>query len=157
VQRAWLGVTIAAVDDDIAKSLDLAHVEGVILKSIVKGGAAQSKLTKGDVITKLNNIPVNSPAEFNGVLAVYRPGEYINIDYIRNKKLYNAEVLLHNHLNTTELISIRKDKVLKDIGIEIRDLSLQESISLGKHGVKVISVQRGSPTSIALPCYALTS
>ncbi len=159
VQRAWLGVTIAAVDNAVAKSLEMPNVQGVILKSIVKGGAAQSKLTKGDVIVKLNNISVNSPAEFNGVLAIFRPGEYINIDYIRKNKRYNTDVLLQNHLNTTEMISIRKDKVLKDIGIEVRDLSIQELSTLGEKGIKVISVQRGSPSSNANmePDYIITS
>lgn len=159
VQRAWLGAAIAAVDHDIAQSLGMSKIEGVILKTIHKGGAAFSKLTKGDVITKMNGIPVNTPAEFNGILARFRPGEYVAIDYIRNKKSYHADIILQNHLNTTDLISVRKDKVLQELGIEIRNLSFEEMGLYGRRGIKVISVKKGSPASLANlePDYIITS
>jgi len=159
VQRAWLGAAIATVDNDVAESLGMSKIEGVILKTIHKGGAAFSKLTKGDVITKMNGIAVNTPAEFNGILARFRPGEYVTVDYIRNKKTYSTDIILQNHLNTTDMISVRKDKVLKDIGIEIRNLSFDEMGLYGLIGIKVISVQKGSPASIANlePDYIITS
>ncbi len=144
VQRAWIGATIAAVDNDIAQSLGMANVEGVIVRSVIKGGAAYSTLTKGDVITHLNKVPVNTPAEFNGILARFRPGEFINVQFIRGKKSFNSDVILQNHLNTTDFISIRRDKEFMDLGIEIRNLSGPELDATGTNGLKVISVVRGS-------------
>jgi Do/DeqQ family serine protease len=144
VQRAWIGATIAAVDNDIAESLGLQDIEGVIVRSVTKGGAAYSTLTKGDVITHLNKVPVNSPAEFNGILARFRPGEYINVQFIRGKKPFNSDVILQNHLNTTDFISIRRDKEFMKLGIELRNLSGPELDATGSNGLKVISVTKGS-------------
>lgn len=159
VQRAWLGAEISDVNNNIAESLGLQDVKGVIVKTIRKGGAASSKLTKGDVITSLNGIPVNNPAEFNGLLARFSPGEYVSLDFIRNKKSYSAELLLQNHLNTTDFITVSRDKVLADLGIEVRNLSQEEVEVLGRNGVKVISVVRGSACSIANmePDYIISS
>lgn len=159
VQRAWLGAGIATVDHDVAESLGMSKIEGVILKTIHKGGAASSKLTKGDVIVKMNGHQVNTPAEFNGILARFRPGEYVTVDYIRNKKQFSTDIILQNHLNTTDFISIRKDKVLQDLGIEIRNLSFEEMGLYGRKGIKIISVKKGSPASLANlePDYIITS
>ena len=143
VQRAWIGATIVGVDDDIAQSLGMVDVEGVLVRSVSKGGAAYSTLSKGDVITHLNKHPVNTAAEFNGILARFRPGEYINVKYLRAKKSFDKDIILQNHLNTTDFITIRRDKEFTDLGIEIRNLSSSELEATGADGLKVISVTKG--------------
>ena len=144
VQRAWIGATIVGVDDDIAQSLGMVDVEGVLVRSVSKGGAAYSTLSKGDVITHLNKHPVNTAAEFNGILARFRPGEYINVQYLRAKKSFDKDIILQNHLNTTDFITIRRDKEFSDLGIEIRNVSSSELEASGADGLKVISVTKGS-------------
>jgi len=158
VQRAWIGATIAAVDDNIAQSLGMVNIEGVIVRSVIKGGAAYSTLSKGDVITHLNKVSVNSAAEFNGILARFRPGEYVNVKFIRGKKSFDSDIILQNHLNTTDFISIRRDKEFMDLGIELRNLSGPELDATGSNGLKVISVTRGSTADKANiePGYIIT-
>jgi len=145
VQRAWLGVTLLDVDSKLANSLGLKEVKGLFIESVnPESAAAKAKLRKGDVILQLNGYPTANQAEFNGQLARFSPGEYITLQISRNGTLKDIEVTLHNYMNTTEFISIRKDKVLKDIGVEIRNLSDKEINMLGKNGIKVISVLRHS-------------
>ncbi len=145
VQRAWLGVGIADVDDDIAKSLGLENIQGVIIQSVSRGSAAQkASLVKGDVITSLNGTQTNSIAEFNGVLARFRPGEYLSVEYIHEGVVSQKEIILRNHLNTTELLPIRKDEVLQSLGFELRNLSSNEKYKYNIEGVKVISVYKNS-------------
>jgi len=160
VQRAWLGVGIADVDDDIAKSLSLENIQGVIIKSVSRGSAAQkASLVKGDVITSLNGFTTNSIAEFNGILARFRPGEYLSVEYIHEGEPLKKDIILRNHLNTTELLPIRKDEALKSLGFELRDLSSHEKYKYNIAGVKVISIYKNSLVDKANmePNYIITS
>jgi len=160
VQRAWLGVGIADVDDDIAKSLGLNNIQGVIIQSVSRGSAAQkASLVKGDVIISLNGTKTNSIAEFNGVLARFRPGEYMTVEYIHEGIYMKKDIILRNHLNTTELLPIRKDEVLQSLGFELRDLSSHEKYKYNIEGVKVISVYKnGLVDRVSMePNYIITS
>ena len=58
-----------------------------------------------------------------------------------------AQLTLRNHLNTTDYISVRTDKILRDLGIEIRDLNSIEKDRLKVNGIMVISVSKGSTLS----------
>ena len=56
----------------------------------------------------------------------------------------NFPITLRNHLNTTDYISVRSDKELRDIGIEIRDRNSIEKKRVQTSGIMVISISRGS-------------
>ena len=53
-------------------------------------------------------------------------------------------ITLRNHLNTTDYISVRSDKELRDIGIEIRDRNSIEKKRVQTSGIMVISISRDS-------------
>ena len=52
-----------------------------------KGAAAKAGLKEGDLITKLNGIPVSSGSELVGQIAIYRPGDKIKITTINGMVL----------------------------------------------------------------------
>ncbi|HEX2615999.1 MAG TPA: trypsin-like peptidase domain-containing protein, partial [Flavobacteriales bacterium] len=57
VQRAYLGVSISDIDQDMAKELDLERLKGVYVKGVTEGGAAEKAgLKTGDVIVKVGTI-----------------------------------------------------------------------------------------------------
>src|SRR5207253_1580026 len=60
VRRGQLGVVVQAVTEDMAQSLGLKEVRGVIVGSVQKGSAAdKAGLKQGDVILAFNNTNVN--------------------------------------------------------------------------------------------------
>lgn len=144
VQRGWLGLDISNVNNEIAKDFGLPDVYGVHVEMVLRKGAAkEAGLRKNDIIIDVNGKPTNSTPEFMEQIATYRPGDKLKLRIFRNGIEFTTYATLRNHLNTTDIITVRKDAVLKGIGLEIRDLSSEELIDK-KPGTKVVSVHNGS-------------
>ena len=145
VQRGWLGVDILTVNNELAKKYKLPQVKGVLINRVNPNSAAfDAELKEGDVIVSINNKSTGSSPEFMEQMGVLRPGDVINLEYFRNGKIAITQVILKNQINTTELIATRKDRILTDLGFELRDLSEQEKSKFRKDGVLVTSIYRGS-------------
>ncbi len=69
------------------KKVELLILKTVFVIDVPKEGAAYAAgIKKGDVITRINEIPVTTGAEMVGQIATYRPGDKINISYKRGGK-----------------------------------------------------------------------
>ncbi|HNB30763.1 MAG TPA: hypothetical protein PK931_06935, partial [Saprospiraceae bacterium] len=93
------------------------------------------------------------------IIGVLRPGTQISITFWREKALAKTMAILKNQVNSTELIATRKDPILVEYGIEVRDLSQKEMNDLQIQGVRVINILRNSRiwnTNMA-PNYIITS
>ena len=116
VQRAILGVNIEDMTDELAKDLGLKAVEGVYINRIIQGSSAEDAgMKRGDVIVGINNIRIKTMPELQEQVARYRPGNKINVEYIRKQKRYQTDVILKNKSNTTELTTIADGSVLEDL------------------------------------------
>jgi len=145
VQRGLLGVQISEVTARMAQDLDLPSISGVYIGGVFPGGgASEAELQTGDVIVEINGISTPSVPFLQEQVARFRPGNEIDIAYIRDGQRENATVLLKNQINSTEPIVIRKDPILSKMGVEVRDLSGDEKNDLRAEGVKVISIREGS-------------
>jgi serine protease Do len=145
VQRGWLGVNLEAIDDEKAKALGLPEVAGVQLVTVVRNGAAyEAGLAEDDVITALNGRKVGSMPQFSEIIGTFKPGDKIIIEYIRNGKKDRVIAILRNQLNSTEIVPLRKDKALVELGFEIRDLDQKERLKYKSEGVYVVSIYKNS-------------
>jgi len=143
VQRGILGIGIDEVNDELAKDLGLTSVEGVYITRVSpKSGAADAGLKRGDVIISINNLKTATIPELQEKVARYRPGNKVEVQYIRDGKKYKSNVTLKNKSNTTALIG--ESSMLRDLGFELRDLSKSEREKLKTEGAYVISITRGS-------------
>lgn len=160
VQRGWMGVTINNVDAALASKLKLPSIKGVYIDATTKSGAARAAgLKSNDVITTVNNVPTNSVPEFMEQIGKYSPGDNLAVEYIRNGKKANTTVILRNQLNTTDYVAVRKDKLITDLGFELRDLDSMEKTKYGQAGIYVVSVIKNSiiDNSNLEPGYIITS
>lgn len=160
VQRGWMGITIVNINASIAKDLGVSEVEGVFLELVSKDGAAkEAGLQRKDLLTHVNGFKTSSVPEFMEQVARYRPGDEIKISYIRNGQKRNTQVTLRNQLNTTDFIAVRKDKILSDLGFELRDLDQKESKRLNSKGSYVVSIYNNSTieSTNMEPGYIITS
>ena len=150
---------ITNVNNKMAMEYGLADVYGVHVDMVLKSGAAKKAgIRRHDIIIDVNGKATNSTPEFMEQIARYRPGDKLKLRVFRSGIEFTTYATLRNHLNTTDIIKVRKDAVLKDLGIEIRDLSSDELIDQ-KPGSKVVSVQQGSivgDTNLE-PGYIITS
>lgn len=143
-QRGFLGVSIRSMDDELAKKHGFDKPFGVYMNDVNPGSAAESAgLKKEDVITKINGHEVNSSAELQEQVAQYRPGDKINVEYIRNNKTASVVVELKNKYNTVAKVDNATD-ILNELGITVENLTAPEKASLRvENGVKITDLKNG--------------
>lgn len=145
VQRGKLGITISEVDADIAFSQKLPSISGVLINSInLNSAAAEAGLMTNDVVWKIDDYQISGTSEFYEIINQYRPGDEIELHYYRKGRKKQVSIVLRNYLNTTDFVTVRSDKELKEIGIEIRDLNSIEKDRLNSNGIMIISISKGS-------------
>lgn len=97
VQRGLLGVNITDVTAEIAEKENLKEIKGVYLTGIVDDGAAKAAgLAEKDVVTAINGEPVETTADLQEKVNRYRPGDKVEVKYLRNGKEGNKTVILRN-------------------------------------------------------------
>ncbi len=144
VQRGVLGITIRTVDGNLAKAHDLSTLKGVYVDSLMTPSAAKDAGVKsGDVIIKVNDTPVNTSPELQGIIARHRPGEQVTLTIERKGKEKTIDVILHNQRGDTTITSKETD-VLNVIGAELTDIEADDANRLDiVHGVEVTRLYAG--------------
>ena len=69
------------------------------MQVVPDSGADKAGLKVGDIITKLNNRPVNSTQAFNMYLSRYRPGYKVKVHFTRNGEEKTTWVTLSKRSN----------------------------------------------------------
>ncbi len=145
VQRGKLGISVTDVNADIAKKLKLNQITGVHVSTVnLNSAAAEGGLKKNDVIIAIDGIDIKNSSSFYEVINQYRPGDKLTLQFIRKNQISEQSITLRNHLNTTDYISVRSDKELRELGIEIRDLNSIEKARINSEGIMIISISKGS-------------
>ncbi len=104
-QRAYLGVQVMEMTDQMAKQLGINEVKGVLIGRVVPNAAAdKAGLREGDLLLTVSGVQVNSFAEMMQELGRFAPGDLVNVTYYRNGKTHSATVTLQNSHGTTEII-----------------------------------------------------
>ena len=84
VRRGHLGIGVQLVTEDIARSLGLQNVKGVIVTQVDAGGPAdRAGLKRGDVILALNGNTVTDSNTFRNEIASTSPGSTVSIRILR--------------------------------------------------------------------------
>ncbi len=69
VQKAYFGATFNEIDSKFAKTNNIEKVSGLYVNSTEENGAAQEAgIQNGDIILKINNLPINSFSELKEML-----------------------------------------------------------------------------------------
>lgn len=145
VQRGIMGVYIDEITNRKAKELGLPSVEGVLITRISPGGSAEDAgIEKNDVIISINGVKTRTLPEMQELLGRYRPGNLLQVEYLRKGKSYKVEIILKDKTNGVASISSSEEAILRTLGFELRNLTKEEKKRMQVDGVKVISIYRGS-------------
>ncbi|MCB0706972.1 MAG: trypsin-like peptidase domain-containing protein [Saprospiraceae bacterium] len=146
VQRGILGVGIDELTPRHAENLGLESLEGVYITRVSpESGADEAGLQRGDVVIGINGIPTRSVPELQEIVARFRPGDILNVSYLREGRNGSTDVVLKNQYNDTELaVKQVGETLLRDLGFELRNLNREEIRKVGQIGVYVASIYRGS-------------
>ena len=101
----------------------------------------QAGLQEGDVITKLNGNTVKSSGQIMEQMNKLRPGDKIEITYIRNNKTFDTSATLRNDQGNTKLT---KNSTIASLGCGFMALSDEQKKELQiSNGVEVVGVKAG--------------
>jgi Do/DeqQ family serine protease len=149
VQRGFLGVTISDINQQVADEKKLKTLKGVYIRSTTIGGAAEEAgLKEGDIITHINGVNVASVPQLQEQVSRYRPGDELEVTYLRDNKPYTVKVVLKNKQGTTRLV---KSEINTLLGAEFAEVSEKEAARLGINGgVKVARLGPGKLRSAGI-------
>lgn len=126
VQKAFIGAEVQDINSEVAERYKLDNLSGVLVNSIVSGGAAdKAELERGDVILKVNDAVIDSKANFDEEIAYQDPGSRVKISFRRNREMKEAICLLTNREGTTEKIK-REVFSSQKLGAELEAVSKVE-------------------------------
>nr|WP_246553317.1 Do family serine endopeptidase [Sphingopyxis soli] len=87
IQRGYLGISIAPVDEDLAAALGLPKERGEFVQRVEdNGAAAKAGLKRGDVVTKVDGKEVTPSQTLSYIVANTKPGSRIPLEVVRDGK-----------------------------------------------------------------------
>lgn len=144
VQRAFLGLQIAGIDEQMQKKFQLKNKNGVFIAKVdPKSGAADAGVLNGDVILKIGDKDIKDLADLQEEISQYRPGDVVNIRLIRENKEINKTVKLKSLDGQTQLSLAKPNRSEKlDLGANIVEISQEEKERLKlNNGLKILDIQ----------------
>ncbi len=146
VKRGYIGVQIREVDNATAKALGLEKTQGVIVESLVEGGAAKDAgIEEGDVILSIDGKEVYKPNDLQSYVASKHAGDKVRLKIFRNGKTFEKEITLRPRKeDETDTKQVKKkeerkvdetlqSKTYKEIGLTVKNMS---SSDLKKYNVE---------------------
>ena len=152
VRRAYLGVTISDIDQDMAKSLDLTRLKGVYVKDVMDDGAAKAAGVKtGDVIVKVGAMNVDNVPELQEQVGKFSPGDKVSVTLVRAGKEEVMDMTLLGRAGAEESPAVSKDVSLPSLGAELAPATDDElnALKIG-NGVKVVRIKSGKLRGIGI-------
>ncbi|NQV29218.1 MAG: Do family serine endopeptidase [Rhodopirellula sp.] len=157
VRRAFIGITIQPVTNDLASHLNLRVGEGAIVTQVFpKSPGSTAKLEPGDVVLLLDGKPVSGPRSLQGIVEQLEVDRSYTIEILRDGKRQKLPIVLKQMPDDYTLASIagqdreesgrepEEDAVtVDDYGFKVRELTPEIAEQLGldsEDGVVVSSV-----------------
>lgn len=145
VARGFLGVTLQKIDKDLAAAFNLDTHEGALVADVAKNTPAEKAgLKQGDVIIKLNSLPVNNVAGLRNAIALMTPGVNAQLTILREGRPIEINVEIGNFPSEIAAKSAPVEDV--KLGIAVENLSAEaiQTLGLKEGGVVIKRVENGS-------------
>ena len=157
VTRGMLGVEVQRMTSDLAASMGLKQVQGVLISSVAPGGpAARAGLKSGDVILQLNGKDVDDPNVLRNEVAATAPGVTVTLTILRDGKQQQVHATLGELTPQTAQAAQAQGGTgagAGRLGIAVApltpDIAAQLNLPAGTVGVVVASVSPDGPAAQA--------
>ncbi|MBK8612302.1 MAG: Do family serine endopeptidase [Flavobacteriales bacterium] len=146
VQRAYIGVSIGDVDQELAAQLAMDRIRGVYVKDITSDGAAEAGGMKaGDVILKVGNMDVNNVPQLQEQVGRFRPGDKVAVTVLRKGEESVLDLTLRGREGNTKVVERKEEATAATLlGAQLVKATAEEMRALKiSNGVKVKSLSGG--------------
>jgi serine protease Do len=157
VQRAFIGVRIADVTEEMAKEAGLKEVAGIQVQSLTDGGAAaDSGIREGDIIQKVGEAVVKNVPQLQEQVSRYRPGDKVKVTVWRDGKQQIVDVTLRNRSGKPQLEDFSSSSTnsaggVQSLGATFGEPAVEDLSKLRiSGGAKVTDLQPGKFKSIGM-------
>lgn len=152
VVRAWLGVGIQPVTAELATKFGVNENEGVLVNEVFENDpASRAGIKAGDIITKVDGKPVDTPNGLSRLIAGLDPGGAAKVEVVRDGKRHILSVALSERRDGPVVASLPPARSEIKLGMDVQDLTpeLAEKFKVkdGK-GVLVTKVDRGGAAMV---------
>jgi S1-C subfamily serine protease len=97
VQRAFFGILFNQVDQTIAAANKTESFDGLYLAVVTETGASyKAGIRVEDILLKINGNPVNTEGEFFELAGTFRPGDTVELTYMRKGQIFNTNIILQD-------------------------------------------------------------
>jgi len=143
--RAYLGVSISDVSEDMSKFYD--NNFGALVTAVEDGTPAKiAGIKRGDLIVAINTKEIKSASELKNTIGTYPPKTEVTIKFLRDKKLKEVDVKLGS------LEEVSPGSTLSYQGMDIKDIdaAIRSKLMLPSEvkGVVITKVKSKSAASI---------
>lgn len=153
VQRAYLGVSYVAegLDEEKRKELGIPDGDGVFVNDVANDGAAKDGgLKKGDVITAINGIKVNTSSEMIEQIANYKPGDKISVSYKRAGNEITSNITLKNKSGNYDIVKNAGAASLNEkLGGELETYDQKKAAAINIEGGVLVKKINGGPLKMS--------
>jgi S1-C subfamily serine protease len=95
VRHAFLGITGADVEPDVAELYDLPVSSGAVVSGVGPGTPAEAAgLQRGDIVTAIDGVEIRSMQELAGRIQRHTPGDTVTLTVARGQETLELEVTL---------------------------------------------------------------
>ena len=153
VIRGWMGVTIQAVTEELAKTYDLDEAKGAIVSSVTPGSPAEDAgIEPEDVILSADGNKLDDQGDLSRYIASKAPGTEVELELLRDGRRRTISITLGTFPDEPTAV-VREDTDRPRLGMSVRDLtpSLAERLELPRdtRGVLITDVETGEPAEEA--------
>ncbi|NDI98309.1 PDZ domain-containing protein [Flavobacterium sp. LaA7.5] len=131
VQRGVLGVQGGELNSTVSKELGISETQGFYVNSVVKdSGADKAGIKKGDIITAIDNKPVNGFSDLNAAIVTKRPNDVVKVGISRDGdkltlpvRLTKNEIYSYSGLELEDLSAAEKKRMKLNYGVRIKNIT----------------------------------
>lgn len=141
VVRSRIGVVIQELNQELASAFGLAGPNGALIANVDKSGpAAKAGLKAGDVVLKVNGVPVSGSTDLGRVISDAPPGKVLDLSIWRNRAERQVAVVaeeLRDNAQNGKIASRSRpeqpgaDHRVNQLGLVLRDLNATQLERLG--------------------------
>lgn len=143
VQRAVLGIRFMELSPELIKEKKIKGVnDGIYVAEVLERSAGlDAGLEQGDIIVAINGQPTHNSAAMQEQMALLRPGDKVEITYLRDGKKHTSSATLRNTSGST---AVAKAGDFSQLGCAFTELKADELRRLSlQSGIKVAGLTDG--------------